>query len=92
MVRLSVEALSRACLNYLSLVDNRDAMRNVANGGEIVRDEQGSEPPLSLQLTNQIEDVSLHGDIERGHGLIKDDQIRMRDKCSRYCDPLALAT
>ncbi len=41
---------------------------------EVVSDEQNAETMFDAQLVEQLQDASLHGDIERGGGLVGDQQ------------------
>src|SRR5262245_14830117 len=55
-----------------------------------MRDENVGETQLFLQIFQEIDDLSLNGDVERGHRLIADDKGRFHRKGSRYADPLSL--
>ena len=67
-------------------------MRDVPDDREIMRDEQVAELELVLQLTQQVEDLCLNGEVERADRLIADDQARLDHQCTRNRDPLPLAT
>ena len=57
---------------------------------EVVGDEDVREPELPLQVLEQVEDLRLHGDVERRHGLVADDQLRVDRERARDTDALAL--
>ena len=44
-----------------------------------------------LQLGQQVEDLRLHRDVQRGGGLVEHDDVRVRRQGSGNSDPLALA-
>lgn len=46
--------------------------------GEIIRDEDQGRPQLPLQLRRQGGHLVLGRDVERGDGLVADDQFRLR--------------
>ena len=90
MLRPLVEILVDTDLRHLAEVHDQDAVGDVADDVEIVRDEQVGEAELLLQVLEQVEDLRLHGDVERGHGLVADDQLRVGGEGPRDADPLAL--
>ena len=54
-------------------------------------DEDDREPELALQVAQQVEDLRLDRDVERGDGLVGDDQLRLQRERPRDADALALA-
>ena len=44
-----------------------------------------------LKVEHQIDDLRFHRDVERGHGLVGDDQLRPERERARNADALALA-
>ena len=63
----------------------------MADDVEVVRDEDVGEAEVALQVLEQVEDLRLHGDVERGHRLVADDQLRVDRERAGDADPLALA-
>jgi hypothetical protein len=63
----------------------------VSNDAQIVRDEQICEPKLILQSLEQIDDSCLNRHVQRGNGLVENDELRVDDKCTCDADSLALA-
>ena len=47
-------------------------------------------PNWSFMILQQVEDLRLHGDVERGDGLVADQQPGLRDERPRDADPLGL--
>jgi hypothetical protein len=58
---------------------------------EIVRDEQHRHAVVPLQRLQQLQDLRLHGDVERGRRLVGDQQFRTVRERHRDHHPLALA-
>ena len=59
--------------------------------GEVVGDEQVREAELALELLHEIDDLRLNRDVERGYGLVADDQLGVQRERPGEADPLALA-
>ena len=57
-------------------VHDRDAIGGLGDDAEIVRDEQQRQIELLLHLAQQVEDLRLHRDVERGRRLVGDDERR----------------
>ena len=51
-------------------IHHRDAVADVPHDREIVRDEQDREAELALQVAQQVEDLRLDRDVERGDRLV----------------------
>ena len=58
---------------------------------EVVRDEQIREVELLLQLLEQVDDLRLDRDVERGDGLVGDDEVRVDRDRAGEADALALS-
>ena len=50
---------------------------DVVDHGEIMRDEEISEPEFLLQILQQIDDLRLDRHVERGDRLVADDELRL---------------
>src|SRR5258708_4094255 len=70
-------------------IHHRDAMADMRDDGEIVRDEQIRETVPALQVDQKIDHLRLDRDIERGYRLVADDEARSERQ--RPCDADALA-
>ena len=71
-------------------VHHRHPVADVLDHREIVGDEQEGELQLVLQVHEQVDDLRLDGDVERGHRLVADDELRVEREGPRDPDPLAL--
>ena len=90
MLRLREQLLARRDLDELPEVHHGDSVAEVLDGREIVRDEQARELEVLLQVAQQVEYRRLHGNIQRGHRLVRDEQARRDGEGARETDALAL--
>ena len=58
-------ARGRGDLDDAAEIHHADAGRHVPHHGEVVADEQIGQPEPVLQVAHQVEDLRLHGDVER---------------------------
>ena len=58
---------------------------------DIVCNEQIGQPQAILQVLEQIQDLGLHGHIQRAGRFVTDDQLRMNGQGAGNGDTLALA-
>ena len=77
--------------HHTSEVHDTDPVRDVADDGDVVRDEQVREPFILLQVLEHIDDLRLDGDVQRGDGFVADDELRFHSQRSRDADALLLA-
>ncbi len=91
VLRARVDLLRRPDLDELALVHDRDLVRHRPHDGEVVGDEQVGEPEVPLEVLEEVEDLRLDGDVERGDGLVADDQLGVEREGAGDADALALA-
>src|SRR5687767_9561802 len=89
VLRVREEGLGLGELDDPAEVHHRDAVADVLDHREVVRDEEVGQPELVLQVHQQVDHLRLHRYVERGDGLVADDQARPRRQGAR--DPQALA-
>src|SRR5579884_4129956 len=77
MLRLGVELLLRARLDRLAEVHDHDAVGDVPDDVQVVRDEDVREVEIALEVLEQVQDLRLHRDVERRNRLVADDQLRV---------------
>jgi hypothetical protein len=77
MRRVAIERVRRPDLHDPAEIEHRDAVAHVPHHREVVRDEDQRQPPRAPDLAQQVDDMRLHRDVERGHGLVADDQLRL---------------
>ena len=73
-------------------IHHRDAIGHVRDYRQIVRDEQIGEAAITLQVTQQVDDLRLHTHIEGGHRFIAHHKRWFDGKRTRDSDPLSLST
>ena len=64
-----------ATLDDLARVHDRDAVRELEEQRQVVRDEQHREAELGLQLADLLQDLALDDDVERGRRLVHDHEL-----------------
>ncbi len=67
-----------------------NAVSHDSHNIEVVRDEEIGVIELLLQILHQIQDLRLNRDVQRGCGLISDDEIRIHRKNPCKHDTLVL--
>ncbi len=72
-------------------VHHRDAVRDVLDHREVVRDEDVREAEALLQVLQQVHHLRLHRDVERRHRFVADDELRLDGERARDRDALPLA-
>ena len=75
MARAVKERLPTGELDDPALVHDPDRLRHVPHDGEIVGDEQIREAELLLQVPEEVQDLRLDRDVDRGHGLVEHDEF-----------------
>src|SRR5512139_321114 len=88
----AVEKLFRASMfHQLSDVHHHNAVANVFDHAEIMRDEQIGEMEFALQVLEKIERLRLDRNIQRADGFITDHQLRVERQSACQTDALALS-
>ena len=64
---------------------------DVLDDRQVVGDEQVGETAVALEVLEQVDHLRLHGDVERRHRLVADDEARLHGERARDADALALA-
>ncbi len=75
MLRGGEDIARGAPLDDLAVVHDADPVGHLAHDAEIVGDEQHGHVELGLELEQEIEDLRLDGDVERGGRLVGDEQV-----------------
>ena len=79
-------------LDDLSRVHQRDAMRHLRDDREVVRDQHHRHAEPLLQVAQQVEDLRLDRDVERGRRLVGDQHLRLGRERDGDHHALLLAT
>lgn len=78
-------------LHQFAEVHHPYPVRYVTDDIQTVGNEQKRQPQFTLQLHQQIDDLRLHGDVQRRNSLIRDDKFRVQGNCPGNTDPLPLS-
>jgi hypothetical protein len=91
MLRIGEEVRRLGDLDDLAGVHQRHAMRHARDDGQVVRDQQQPQALRLLQFLEQIEHLRLDGDVERGGGLVGDQEVGLGRQRHRDHHALLLA-
>ncbi len=91
MLGLAEDLLDRSLFDDLALVHDADAVGDLAHDAEVMGDEQHRHAEPGLQVLQQLQDLRLHRDIERGGRLVGDQQFGFVGERHRDHDALALS-
>jgi hypothetical protein len=92
VLRRPEDGIAGAALDDAAFVHDGDQMAHVPNDLQVVADEEVADPEVALQVHEQIEDLALHGHVERGDRLVADDEVRLESESPGDADALLLAT
>ena len=90
MFRIAEERLGRRRLHDLPQIHHRDPVTQVLDHSQVVRDEEIGQAELLLDVREQVHDLGLDGDVERGDGLVADDKVGFQGESPRDADALPL--
>ena len=80
----------RAVLDDPPEVHHGDLVGDVPHDGEVVGDEQVRQSELVLEVLEQVDDLALHGHVERRDGLVAHEHLRLDGERPGDADALAL--
>src|SRR6185295_7831916 len=89
VLRRFEDGFERPSLRDAARVHHRHFVRRLCHDAEVVSDEDDSGPAFVLERADQIEDLSLDGDVECGRGLVRDQDLRIEHERDRDHDALA---
>ncbi len=91
MPRSGEELLDRSLFDDPAEVHHAHPIADVTDDRQIVRDEQVGQPQALLEIEEQVQDLRLDRDVQRGRGLVQDEQLWLQREGARDPDPLALS-
>src|SRR6516162_5907620 len=91
MLGRAEHALDLSLLDDLAFLHHADPLGELAHDAEVVGDEQHGHAETGLQVLQELKDLRLHGDVERGSRLVGDQEIGLVGKRHGDHDALALA-
>ena len=80
----------RALFHRAPVLHHHHAVGMLLHDVEVVGDEQQRHAGLALERLQQLQDLRLDGDVERGGGLVRDQQLGVVGERGRDHHPLAL--
>ena len=91
VLRIGEDLGRLARLDDAAALHHRDVAGDLAHDAEVMGDEQHRHAEPGLQILQHLEDLRLHGDVERGGRLVRDEQVRAVGERHRDHHALALA-
>ena len=88
MVRSGEQLSRRRFLHDPTGVHRQHPVGHLGDHAEIVGDEHDRRAVLTLEAGEQVEELGLHGDVERGRRLVGDEQLGAQGQRHRQHDPL----
>ncbi len=85
-----VDLARRAALDNPAAIHDGDAVAEMADDREVVRDEDQRQVEFLPQADQQVDDLRLDRDVERRDRLVADDDIGLHRQCAGNGDALAL--
>ena len=92
MLRRADERFRRRVLHDPAEIHDDDAVGDVFDDGEVMRNEQIRETVIALQVDQQVDHLGLDRDIQRRDRLVGHHQLGAKHQCARDRDPLALSS
>ena len=92
VLRCAEELFGPGHFDDLPGVHQRHAVGHAGDHREVVRDEQQPHALLALQVLQEVEDLLLDGHVERGGGLVGDQELGLGRQRDGDHHPLLLAT
>src|SRR6516164_6511300 len=83
--------IDRRTLDDLARIHDGDLVANLGDHSEIVGYENDRGIGGGLQVTHEVEDLRLNGDVERRRGLVGNQELRIASECESDHCPLAHA-
>ncbi|MPN05417.1 hypothetical protein SDC9_152667 [bioreactor metagenome] len=91
-VRHVVEHLAgRSAFYHGASIHHQHAVHVLRDHAQVVRDEDQRHAALVHQIGDEVEDLLLHGDVERGGGFVRNQQLGVAGQSHGNGDALALA-
>ena len=75
MARPSKELLDRGLLDHLAGIHHHDALGRLSHHAHGVRDQHDRHAEPRLQILQKLQDLGLDGHVERGGGLVRDQEL-----------------
>ena len=89
--RIFVDVFLRRRFDDVSQIHDDDAVGNVFDDAEVVRNKDIRDPHFFLQFLQQVYNLRLDGNVERRNRLVADDHFRPKNDGARDADALPLS-
>ena len=77
MLGVEENLLHRPLFDDAAGVHHDDVVRHLRDDAEVVRDEHNAAVDSGAHLAQQVENLRLNGDVQRGRRLVGDDELRV---------------
>ena len=78
-------------LDQVAQVHNADAVRNMADNSQVMRHKNVGKAQFFLQVSKQVDDLRLDGNVQGRNRLVADDQLRVARQRAGNTQALTLA-
>ena len=92
MSRTVIDLVLLPQLRHLPEVHHTDAIGDVTDHGEVVRDEDVCQAQFLLELLHEVDDLGLHRDVQGRYRLVADQHLGVERDTARNPDALPLTT
>ena len=75
MARLAKDVLDAAFLDDVAAIQHQHALAHVGDHRQVVGDQQQTRPAFLDQSDQQVEDLRLHGHVQRGRRFVGDQHV-----------------
>ena len=82
----------RSRFDDLSQIQHRDRLGDMAHDLKVVRNKKIGDAHVLLQVHQQIQHLRLNRNVERGHGLVGNQELRLQHQRARHRNSLALSS
>src|SRR5699024_277678 len=90
--RIIEDVIGAALLNHSTLLHDHDIICGLANHSQVVGDEKIGQVQILLQIRHQLNDLVLYQNVQCGHGLTQNNDIRVEGKRAGESNALPLTT
>ena len=85
------DPVHRTLLDDAAVLHDEDAVAELVDDVEVVGDKEVAQVELLPELLQELQDLGLDGDVQRGDGLVRDEEAGAPDQRGGDADALALA-
>ncbi|MNV37766.1 hypothetical protein D3C71_1292970 [compost metagenome] len=90
MQRVVIHLIVGAQLDGMTKIHHQHAVRNMLHHRQVVGDEDERQPHFPLQFLQQIDNLRLNRDVQRGNRFITNNQLRFQNQRTSNTDTLTL--